>query len=135
MSGIPQLHRIPAQKRVKPGFNVTAAEKPKNRIGRDAAGVRAAFYIRHGKRVFDVIGAAMALIIASPVLFFCAVAVLLESRGPAFFRQWRVGKNGKPFQVFKLRTMTHGADKRGPKIFARQRWMSFRNYSMFFEAK
>jgi len=118
MSGIPQLHRIPAQKRVKPGLKVTAAEQPKNRIGRDAAGVRAAFYIRHGKRVFDVIGAAVALIIASPILFLCAVAVLLESRGPAFFRQWRVGKNGKPFQVFKLRTMIHGADKRGPKITA-----------------
>jgi lipopolysaccharide/colanic/teichoic acid biosynthesis glycosyltransferase len=118
MSGIPQLHRIPAQKRVKPGFRVTAAEQTKGRIGQEAAGVRGAFYIRHGKRVFDVIGAAVALIIGSPILFLCAVAVMLESRGPVFFRQWRVGKNGEPFLIFKLRTMIHGADKRGPKITA-----------------
>lgn len=118
MSRIPQLHRIPAQKRVKPGFKVTAAEQTKTRIGREAASVRGGFYIRHGKRIFDVIGSAVALIIASPILFLCAVAVMLESRGPVFFRQWRVGKNGEPFQVFKLRTMIHGADKRGPKITA-----------------
>jgi lipopolysaccharide/colanic/teichoic acid biosynthesis glycosyltransferase len=117
MSGIPQLHRIPTQKRVKPGFSATGAKKTGSHARREAC-ARAGFYVRHGKRIFDVIGAMVALVIASPILLLCALAVLLESRGPVFFRQWRVGKNGKPFQVFKLRTMIHGADKRGPKITA-----------------
>lgn len=118
MSGIPQLHRIPSQNRAELSFDVIRAEEVKSRGKREVRDGKGGFYIRQGKRIFDVIGAVVALAIASPILFLCAVAVLLESRGPVFFLQWRVGQNGKPFEVFKLRTMIHGADKRGPKITA-----------------
>ncbi len=119
MSGIPQLHGVPAQNRAKSGFKVTSAEATKNRVRREANGARGGFYIRFGKRIFDIIGAVLALVIAGPILLLCAAAVVMESRGPVFFRQWRVGQNGKPFQVFKLRTMIQGADKQGLKITAK----------------
>ena len=119
MSGIPQLHGIPAQNRAKSGFKVTSAERTKNRVSREANGARGGHYIRFGKRIFDVIGALLALAIAGPILLLCAAVVRLESRGPVFFRQWRVGQNGRPFQVFKLRTMIQGADKQGLKITAK----------------
>jgi lipopolysaccharide/colanic/teichoic acid biosynthesis glycosyltransferase len=118
MSGSPQLHRVPAPSRAESGFSDRGAEETRSRVRPEGNGVRAGFYIRAGKRIFDVIGAAVALAIASPIIFLCAVAVLLESRGPIFFHQWRVGQNGKPFQIFKLRSMIQGADKRGPKITA-----------------
>lgn len=117
MSGIPQLHRIPAQNRGKSGFNVIGVARTKDRVRRDAS-ASGGFYARFGKRILDIIGATVALVIAGPILFLCTVAVRLESRGPVFFRQWRIGQNGSPFQVIKLRTMIHNADKHGPKITA-----------------
>jgi len=119
MSGIPQLHGIPAQNRAKSGFKVASAERTKNRVSGEANGARGGLYIRFGKRIFDIIGALSALAIAGPVLLLCAAVVRLESRGPVFFRQWRVGQNGRPFQIFKLRTMIQGADKQGLKITAK----------------
>jgi exopolysaccharide biosynthesis polyprenyl glycosylphosphotransferase len=70
---------------------------------------------RHGwqaqaKRVFDVVVAAGAGILAAPVIAVAAVAIKLEGRGPVHFRQKRVGKDGKPFEVLKLRTMVNHAD-------------------------
>ncbi len=118
MSGIPQVHGIPAQNRAKSGFKVASAEETKSRVRREANGARGGFYLRFGRRIFDIIGAVLALAIAGPILLLCAAAVLLESRGPVFYRQWRVGQNGRPFQVFKLRTMIQGADKLGLKITA-----------------
>src|SRR5258706_4930411 len=110
MSSLPQLYKISAPNRTETGVKVVGA--------REASRVRSEFYIRYGKRIFDIIGAAVALVMVGPFLFLCAVAVRLESRGPVFFRQWRVGQNGMPFQVIKLRSMVHGADKQGPKITA-----------------
>jgi lipopolysaccharide/colanic/teichoic acid biosynthesis glycosyltransferase len=118
MSSFPQLRQISAQNRREIGFDAVCEAEAKSRASGPTSHVRSAFYTRFGKPVFDVVGAAVALVIVGPVLLLCAVAVRLESRGPAFFRQWRVGQNGKPFQVIKLRTMIHGADKQGPKITA-----------------
>jgi lipopolysaccharide/colanic/teichoic acid biosynthesis glycosyltransferase len=118
MSSLPQLRQISAQNRREIGFDAVGEAETKSRASEPPSHVRSAFYTRFGKPVFDVVGAAVALVIASPVLFLCAVVVRLESRGPAFFRQWRVGQKGKPFQVIKLRTMIHGADRQGPKITA-----------------
>lgn len=75
-------------------------------------------YVRRGKRLLDVCFAAMALVIATPLLLVCALAIWLESRGPVFFRQWRAGRKGKPFRIIKLRTMVADADKKGPIITA-----------------
>ncbi|HET9733589.1 MAG TPA: sugar transferase [Acidimicrobiales bacterium] len=62
------------------------------------------------KRAIDVVFAAVALILLSPVLVAVAVAVKVSSPGPVFFRQTRVGYLGKPFLITKFRTMTTGAD-------------------------
>jgi lipopolysaccharide/colanic/teichoic acid biosynthesis glycosyltransferase len=65
------------------------------------------------RRAFDVVVAGTALLVASPVLALALVAVRLESRGGAFYRQRRVGKDGRPFDVLKLRTMVTGAEHMG----------------------
>ena len=61
------------------------------------------------KRVFDIAGAALALLLLSPLLLFVALRIKLDSPGPVFFRQPRVGRHGVPFAIRKFRTMTHGA--------------------------
>ncbi len=57
------------------------------------------------KRLFDVVLGAFALLALSPVLLTAAIAIKLESEGPTLFVQTRVGKHGKPFPIYKLRTM------------------------------
>jgi putative colanic acid biosysnthesis UDP-glucose lipid carrier transferase len=58
------------------------------------------------KRTFDVALALPLLVATAPLLLAAAIAIRLESRGPAIFRQWRLGLNGKPFRILKLRTLT-----------------------------
>lgn len=77
---------------------------------------RSGSYLRLGKRIVDTMGALVGLLIASPGLLLCAVAVRLDSRGPIFYRQWRVGQHGRTFQIFKLRTMIDGTDKHGSQF-------------------
>jgi len=61
------------------------------------------------KRLFDLLGATLALLLLSPLLLVVAAAVKLDSRGPVFYRQERVGRHGVPFRIHKFRTMHHGA--------------------------
>jgi exopolysaccharide biosynthesis polyprenyl glycosylphosphotransferase len=68
-------------------------------------GIRAA-----GKRAFDIVVSAALLVVFLPILLVGAVIVALTSRGGVFFRQERVGKDGRPFQLWKLRTMRVGAE-------------------------
>jgi lipopolysaccharide/colanic/teichoic acid biosynthesis glycosyltransferase len=70
------------------------------------------FYLRFGKRLLDVAGAFIGLLLASPVLLIAALAIKLESRGPVFYCSTRIGKGGRPFPFFKLRSMVDGADQR-----------------------
>jgi len=64
-------------------------------------------------RVADVVGAALGLALASPVLAAAAVAIKLEDRGPVLYRQTRVGQDGADFELLKLRTMVVGAETQG----------------------
>jgi lipopolysaccharide/colanic/teichoic acid biosynthesis glycosyltransferase len=57
------------------------------------------------KRLFDVVAAGAGLLAASPLLLLISLAVRLDSPGPAFFRQVRVGRHGVPFEILKFRTM------------------------------
>jgi lipopolysaccharide/colanic/teichoic acid biosynthesis glycosyltransferase len=68
-------------------------------------------------RALDVLLAALLLAVASPVLAIAALAIRLESRGPVFYRQLRVGRDGEPFQLWKLRTMVPGAETMGAGIY------------------
>ena len=70
------------------------------------------------KRGFDLVVAAVALALASPVIAVAAIAVKLDSRGPAFFSGPRVGRDGAVFQIHKVRTMSVGAPGTGPAVTA-----------------
>jgi exopolysaccharide biosynthesis polyprenyl glycosylphosphotransferase len=61
-----------------------------------------------GKRAVDVLGATVGLLISMPILLLAWIAIRLESSGPAVYRQERVGLDGRPFVVYKLRTMAVG---------------------------
>jgi lipopolysaccharide/colanic/teichoic acid biosynthesis glycosyltransferase len=68
-------------------------------------------------RVLDLTLAAALLVIASPVLLACAIAIRLESPGSPFYSQRRVGRYGRPFDLLKLRTMVQGAEGMGAGIY------------------
>jgi lipopolysaccharide/colanic/teichoic acid biosynthesis glycosyltransferase len=63
------------------------------------------------KRLVDVVGAVLALVCAVPITIAIAIAIRLDSPGPVFFRQWRIGIGGRRFRMFKFRTMRVGADE------------------------
>jgi exopolysaccharide biosynthesis polyprenyl glycosylphosphotransferase len=70
------------------------------------------------KRAFDVAVSAAALALSLPILLPTALAVVLTSRGGAFYRQERVGKDGRPFDLWKLRTMREGAEGATGEVLA-----------------
>lgn len=65
------------------------------------------------KRLFDILASGMGLIILSPVFAIIAVWVKIDSRGPVFYRQTRVGRGNKDFRLFKFRSMRPDSDKLG----------------------
>ncbi len=65
------------------------------------------------RRLVDIAVSTAALAVLSPVLALAALAIKLESRGPVIYRQRRIGRDGVPFDVLKLRTMVHGAEHIG----------------------
>ena len=69
-----------------------------------------------GKRAFDLLVSALALVLLAPLLLAIALAIRLDSRGPALFRQQRVGRHGVPFRIHKFRTMVVDAAVRGPSL-------------------
>jgi lipopolysaccharide/colanic/teichoic acid biosynthesis glycosyltransferase len=68
-------------------------------------------------RAFDAALAALLLLLSSPLLALAALAIRLESPGPVFYRQRRVGRHGAPFDLIKLRTMVPGAATMGAGIY------------------
>lgn len=67
----------------------------------------------HFKRASDVIISVLMLIALSPILLIVAILIKLESKGPAIFKQERIGLNGKVFNIYKFRSMCVGAEKMG----------------------
>nr|WP_286433562.1 sugar transferase [Myroides odoratimimus] len=65
------------------------------------------------KRIFDIISSGIGLIMLSPIFLFLAIWIKVDSQGPVFYKQVRVGKNGKDFKIFKFRSMRQGSDKQG----------------------
>ena len=65
-----------------------------------------------GKRVIDIFGAGLGIFLFSPLMLGIAVLIRLDSAGPVFFRQQRLGRGGKPFKVCKFRTMEVNAEQR-----------------------
>lgn len=69
-----------------------------------------------GKRLLDVTASGAGLLVLSPLLLLIALAIRLDSPGPVFFRQERVGRDGRPFRIYKYRTMRVDAEKLGAPI-------------------
>jgi exopolysaccharide biosynthesis polyprenyl glycosylphosphotransferase len=67
-------------------------------------------YLRAGKRVLDVLGASLALVLLSPVIALLAIIVRATSRGPVFYHSTRIGRGGRAFTFYKLRSMVKDAD-------------------------
>lgn len=63
------------------------------------------------KRAIDIVGSLLGLIVAAPFMAVIALAIRVDSRGPATFAQWRAGRDGKPFRMYKFRTMITGAEE------------------------
>ncbi len=68
-------------------------------------------------RALDLFLAGLLVAVCSPLLLVAVVAIRLESSGPAFYRQRRVGRAGRPFELWKLRTMVAGAEETGAGIY------------------
>jgi len=66
------------------------------------------------KRMADLIGSSLLLVMCAPLLFLIALLIRLDSSGPALFAQERVGRNGKPFKMYKFRSMREGTPKYEP---------------------
>jgi lipopolysaccharide/colanic/teichoic acid biosynthesis glycosyltransferase len=72
------------------------------------------------KRAIDIVGALLGLVLLSPVFAAVAILIRLDSRGPVFFRQERVGRGGRPFDIFKFRSMRVGAARMGVALTVHQ---------------
>lgn len=73
---------------------------------------------RNTKRIVDCLIALIALIVFSPLFLFCYIAVKREDGGPAIFKQERIGRFGRPFYIYKFRSMKLNAEKSGPALYA-----------------
>ena len=63
------------------------------------------------KRLFDIVASGLGLVFISPLFFVLAIWIKMDSKGPVFYRQVRVGRGNKNFRIFKFRSMRVGADK------------------------
>ena len=70
------------------------------------------------KRALDILISAAGLVVLSPVMVLIAIAVRLDSRGPALFTQLRAGRHGRPFRIQKFRTMCHDAEERISEVIS-----------------
>jgi len=71
-------------------------------------------------RLLDITVATAALIVCSPLLLVAAVAIAIESRGGVIYRHERIGRDGVPFELWKLRTMVSGAETMGAGLYIEQ---------------
>lgn len=85
---------------------------PKDRFIRD----NMSSFSRNVKRIGDFFLSTIALIIFSPLFLLCYIAVRREDGGPAIFKQERIGRFGKPFNIYKFRSMRLDAEKMGPQL-------------------
>lgn len=65
------------------------------------------------KRLFDIMFSYLGIIVFFPLFIIVPVLIKIDSKGPVFYRPWRVGKNGNKFRVLKFRTMVEDAEKKG----------------------
>jgi exopolysaccharide biosynthesis polyprenyl glycosylphosphotransferase len=118
MLGGVELDRLVARPRTRTGSK--APPKPRRReLGTVISEIEIqprSRIARSSKRLLDVIGALVGLVVLSPLFLLCALAVKLTSRGPALFVQTRCGLGGVPFKFYKFRTMVEDAEHRKSEL-------------------
>ncbi len=77
-------------------------------------------FSRNSKRMFDFLVATVTLIIFSPLMLICYIAIKMDDGGPAIFAQERIGRFGRTFKIYKFRSMRMDAEKMGPQLSAQQ---------------
>lgn len=77
-------------------------------------------FARNSKRLFDFMVATVTLIVFSPLMLICYIAIKLDDGGPAIYAQERVGRFGRTFKIYKFRSMRLDAEKMGPQLSAQQ---------------
>ncbi len=81
--------------------------------------IKDSFYTKYGKRIFDFSISFLALSLISPIFFLIGILIKIESSGPIFFTQVRIGQNFCKFRLYKFRTMVQNAPLIGPSITRR----------------
>jgi lipopolysaccharide/colanic/teichoic acid biosynthesis glycosyltransferase len=76
-----------------------------------AASASCPWCLSRGKRALDLVASVTLLILVSPIFLLLAMAIKLDSQGPVFYRQWRTGRGGRRFRMYKFRTMRKDADQ------------------------
>lgn len=76
---------------------------------------------RNIKRIGDFLMAGASLVVFSPLFLICYIAVKKEDGGPAIFKQERIGRFGRPFYIYKFRSMRVDAEKNGPQLFGHKK--------------
>ena len=76
---------------------------------------------RNLKRLIDLFTALICLVVFSPLMLICYIAVKREDGGPAIFKQERIGRFGRPFYIYKFRSMKIDAEKDGPALYQHER--------------
>ena len=71
---------------------------------------------RLAKRAMDIVGAAVGLVLLSPMFLVAAIAIKIDTKGPSFFRQTRIGRGQNPFTIVKFRTMVEDAEARKAEV-------------------
>lgn len=77
-------------------------------------------FYRAVKRFLDVTASFLGLVLLSPLLLAVSILIKIDSRGPVIFRQERIGRNGKVFEIYKFRSMCVGAEKTGSGVYSRK---------------
>jgi len=85
---------------------------PKDRFIKDGMSSMA----RNTKRLFDLLVSILLIVLTAPIFIVVCIAIKLDDRGPAIFKQERIGRFGKPFHIYKFRTMCVDAEKFGPEL-------------------
>lgn len=75
-------------------------------------------FYRAVKRFLDVTASFLGLVLLSPLLLAVSMLIKIDSRGPVIFRQTRIGRNGKVFEIYKFRSMCVGAEKTGSGVYS-----------------
>lgn len=75
-------------------------------------------FYRAVKRFLDVTASFLGLVLLSPLMLAVSILIKIDSRGPVIFRQKRIGRNGKVFEIYKFRSMCVGAEKNGSGVYS-----------------